>query len=130
MTAGDNPTRPSLVSVAAAGHPFAVPWSHKEVALLAGFESGRILQQEGPWVLGSPFVQGRTDTQAVVQFDADGGTISYRDALSSRAESSTEHLSVELGVTVEIPFASANVTGKYDKTVTENEHVSRITRIQ
>ncbi len=122
----DNPTRPSLVSIAAAGHPFAVPWSHQEVALLAGFESGQILHKEGPWLLGSPFVHANTNTQAKVQYDADGGTLTYRDSLSSRAESSTEHLSAELGLTVSVPFASANVTGKYDKMVMENEHVGRV----
>lgn len=119
--ASDDLTRPSLVAQAKSGHPLLVPWGQKQIALLASFDSSRMPEKEGPWVLASPF--DISATKAIVQHDNDGGSIMYREGLSTRSNSSTEHLSASLAVSVSVPLAEASVSASYDKMVIANENV-------
>ena len=91
--------------------------------LLSGFQSQQTMEQAGPWIAASPFDHTIRSEAAIVLLDHDGGTCSFRESQSTRAECSTEHLSGSLGVTVSVPFASANVTGTYDRLTIENSSV-------
>lgn len=120
-----DPTKPSLVAMGDAGHAFSIPWSHNgEVrALMAGFDSARMRELSGPWVLLSPFDLHGTKLSALIPDDTSGGIGSFRDGFSTTSGSSNEHLSAALGITVGYPFLNASVTGEYDKTVIQNETV-------
>lgn len=118
-----DPSRPSLVGLASAGHPFSIPWRREARPLLSSFDSRRAGDASGPWLLETPF-DGQAMKMHVVLTDANSNRTSYREGLSSRSTSSTEHLSVALGITIGYPFLNANVTAEYDKTVITNENVS------
>jgi len=54
----------------------------------------------------------------------DGGQATYVSANSDTSSSSSEHLSMSLGLSVGCEFLGASVSGKYDKDVLENTDVS------
>lgn len=122
----DNPfdlSKPSLTDFAASGHAFAIPWIERIQPVLSGFQSARIMDKAGPWVHASPF-----DEQAVqacnMVFESNGGSCTYRDAMSSAAHGNSEHMSVSGSLSVGPPFLKAEASGQYDKSVSENENVS------
>lgn len=121
----DNPTLPSLQAQAEAGAPLALPWSREEKPLLTGFDSSKMTDSsDGPWIAtASPFSAQSIVTATIVP-DVSGGVGVYREGFSTRSESSHEHLSASLGVTVGYSFLNANVTGEYDSTVDKKGNVS------
>ncbi len=124
-----DPTSPSLESTATAGHSFALPWSREVRAILAGLDSEHLKEPAGPWVLESPFDLRLAQLVAVIPDSIRDGTNGlstvghYRDGLSTTSESSKEHLSAALGVTVGYPFLNASVSAKYDRQVSEDKNV-------
>ncbi len=126
---GFDPTSPSLESTATAGHPFALPWSREVRAILAGLDSDRLKDPAGPWVLESPFDLRLAQLIAVIPDSIRDGTNGlstaghYRDGLSTTSESSKEHFSASLGVTIGYPFLNASVSAKYDRQVAEDKNV-------
>lgn len=121
----DDPTRPSLSAIAKEGHAFSIPWNHVGMGVLSGFESDLLMKEQGPWLLSCPFkIESQKNTMSAILFEDDGSTVNYRDALSSRSESSTTHLSGSLAISVNVPCLSVSVSGKYDKLVLENDNVS------
>lgn len=125
-----DPTSPSLESTAAAGHPFSLSWSREARSILAGLDTGRLKDPAGPWVLDTPFDVNTARLSVVTPDSIRGGsnglsmTGHYRDGLSTSSESSKEHLSAALGVTVGYPFLNASVSAKYDRQITEDKSVS------
>ena len=118
----DDPTRPSLDTIADAGHAFSIPWSRNVRPLATTLDSLRIAHQEGPWLLSCPFDVSSLKLTTILH-DTAAGNVSYRDGMSTSSGSSSEHLSAALGLTVGYPFLNASVTGQYDKDVMENENV-------
>lgn len=95
------------------------------MGVLSGFESDLLMKEQGPWLLSCPFkIESQKNTMSAILFEDDGSTVNYRDALSSRSESSTTHLSGSLAISVNVPCLSVSVSGKYDKLVLENDNVS------
>lgn len=117
------PVRPSLNEITAGGHAFAVPWSRKTMSVLTGFDSQKMKDPTGPWKTQSPFDYHGLKMNAIIG-DNRSGTTSYRDGSSTQSTSTTDCLSVALGVTIGYPFLNANVTVEYDRTVIKNENVS------
>lgn len=110
-----------LVTQARYGLPLVVPWAHEVVIPGKGFESSNILGE--PWVESSPFVPF-DQHQACMIYEPNGDAHAHFCSAESQShESSTEHYSASIGATVDVKFASANVTGSYDKTVQENKDV-------
>ncbi|KAK0629293.1 hypothetical protein B0T17DRAFT_615088 [Bombardia bombarda] len=127
-----DPSRPSLAAFADAGHPFSVPMTGDVQNMLVGFDSKRMALATGPWLEPSanPFdLRSRKGVQLkVVLPDIQGGSASFRDGFSTHSGSSYDHLSAEVGVSVGYPFLSGSVSGKYDKTVMENENSVQASR--
>ncbi|KAJ5939745.1 hypothetical protein N7466_002879 [Penicillium verhagenii] len=119
----DDPTLPDLQAQADARATLALPWSREEKPLLAGFDSSKMRDHpDGPWLAtASPFSAHSIVTATIVP-DASGGVGVYREGYSTRSESSHEHLSASLGITVGYPFLNANVTGEYDSTVNKKSN--------
>lgn len=124
MDNSTDPTRPSVATTASIGHAFAIPCSQDVRPILTGFDSSDVQARQGPWVSQSPFNLANPDFYAVV-FDTNGGSTTYRDALSTHAESSTDHLSAGGSIGVGCEFLKAEVSVEYDRTVIENESVRR-----
>ncbi|KAK3389205.1 hypothetical protein B0H63DRAFT_445418 [Podospora didyma] len=129
-----DPSRPSLPAIANAGHPFSIPGGGEIRRILCGFESSCLTSPAGPWLdpSSSPFDlrpgTGTPQLNAILP-DTKGGNASFRDGFSTHTGSKTEHLSAELGVSVGVPFlAKATVTGKYDRTVIENQNSIQASR--
>lgn len=120
-----DPTLPNLQAQTEAGAAIALPWSREEKPLLTGFDSSKMEDpSDGPWIAtASPFSAQSIVTATVVP-DASGGIGVYREGFSTRSQSSQEHLSASLGITVGYPFLNANVTGEYDSNVKETKNVS------
>lgn len=122
------PSRPSSATLkhqADLKQPLILPW-HPQKTIAPGtlFHSRLCESEEGPWSQQSPF---KSDSLAETPFEFvadDGGVGSFRSATSSVSGSSSEHLSVSMGVTVGAPFLSASVTGSYDREVQKNTDVS------
>ncbi|KAH6876590.1 hypothetical protein B0T10DRAFT_566805 [Thelonectria olida] len=125
---GPDPTRPTLENAADAGHPFSICWSREVRSILAGLDSDRFKDLDGPWAIESPFDVSTLRLSAVIPDSPGNGGISssgcYRDGLSTSSEHGTEHLSAALGITVGYPFLNASVTGKYDGRVSEDRNAS------
>jgi hypothetical protein len=120
-----DPTLPSLQAQTEAGVAVALPWSREEKPLLTGFDSAKMrVYPDGPWIpTVSPFSAQSIVTATMVP-DPSGGVGVYREGFSTRSESSHEHLSASLGITVGYSFLKANVTGAYDSTVDKTSNVS------
>lgn len=120
-----DPTLPNLKAQTEAGAAIALPWSREERPLLTGFDSSKMGDySDGPWIAtASPFSAQSIVTATIIP-DASGGVGVYREGFSTRMESSNEHLSASLGITVGYPFLNANVTGEYDSNVNETKNVS------
>ncbi|KAF2497635.1 hypothetical protein BU16DRAFT_606206 [Lophium mytilinum] len=116
-----DPTQPSLTAIAEAGHTFLMPWTHQAMTVTAGFESNRILSKESPWVLNSPFDMTKIHLRALL-YELNGGTCSFKDAFSTHAETSTDHLSVAGQLSVGPDFLQAEASGKYTKTVMDMQN--------
>ncbi|OOQ91472.1 hypothetical protein PEBR_00815 [Penicillium brasilianum] len=114
----NDPTLPNLQAQTEAGVAVALPWSREEKPLLTGFDSTKMRDYpDGPWIpTVSPFSAQSIVTATMVP-DPSGGVGVYREGFSTRSESSHEHLSASLGITVGYSFLNANVTGEYDSTV-------------
>lgn len=117
-----DPSRPSLTSIADAGHAFSIPWSREVAPLFATLNSSRLALPEGPWMISSPFDGSDLKGKAMLQ-DTSAGNATFRDGMSASIGSSTDHLSAALGITIGYPFLNASVTGQYDRDVTENSNV-------
>lgn len=113
----------SLTRIANIGHAFAIPWNHEVQPLLRGFDSARIMDRNGPWVTNSPFEENEAKA-CTMCYESSNSSYTYREGESSQSHSSSEHMSFNLGVSVGPPFLSAEVSGKYDKTVLSNHNVS------
>ncbi|KAF4341607.1 hypothetical protein FBEOM_4509 [Fusarium beomiforme] len=117
-----DPTKPSLEALTAGRHPFSLPWGHGVRVLLGGFKADGISKKTGPWATTSAFDISNTELLAVVP-DAKGGSMSYKDSMTTSSETSDDHLSASLGLTVGYPFLNASVTGEYDRNVMESRNV-------
>jgi hypothetical protein len=130
----DDPTRPSLSAFAEAGHPFSVPASGEPHGILSGFESSRMTSPKEPWLhpSASPFDLGphasKKKPLKIILPDTRGGGASFRDAFSTSASATDEHLSAEVGVTVGYPFLNSSVSGRYDRAVMARENSVRSSR--
>lgn len=120
----NDPTLPSLQAQTEAGVAVALPWSREEKPLLTGFDSTKMRDYpDGPWIpTVSPFSAQSIVTATMVP-DPSGGVGVYREGFSTRSESSHEHLSASLGITVGYSFLNVNVTGEYDSTVDKTSNV-------
>ncbi|KAI9163801.1 hypothetical protein HJFPF1_05428 [Paramyrothecium foliicola] len=129
-----SPTKPSLEGIASAGHPFSLIWSREVRSILASLDIQRLKDPAGPWMLDTPFdtrlVQLLTVIPDSIREGSGGLSTSghYRDGLSTTSESSTEHLSAALGVTVGYPFLNASVSAKYDRKVSEDKNGVKASR--
>lgn len=120
--AEQDPTRPSLESFSSGGHPFSIPSGHDVRVPLCGFQTANMRQQKGPWVTMSAFEASGLALTAVI-LDTKGGTMSYKDGMTTSSTTSDDHLSASLGLTIGYPFLNASVTGQYDKDVIESHNV-------
>ncbi|KAK4169842.1 hypothetical protein QBC43DRAFT_283407 [Cladorrhinum sp. PSN259] len=129
-----DPTAPSLEKTASAGHPFSLCWSREVRSILSGLDTSRLKDPTGPWVLNTPFDLQKASLSIVLADavkDSSNGlstTGHYRDGFSTTSESSYEHLSAALGITVGYPFLNASVSAKYDKQVTEDKNGVKASR--
>ncbi|CAG9982475.1 unnamed protein product [Clonostachys byssicola] len=119
-----DPTLPSLEGLSGGGHPFSIPWSHDVRVLLGGFKSSWVTRIEGPWVGKGAFDTSDVQIHTVIP-DTQGGSTSYKDAITTSTAVSNDHLSASLGITVGYPFLNASVTGEYDRTVMESHNAVR-----
>ncbi|VUC37254.1 unnamed protein product [Clonostachys rosea] len=119
-----DPTLPSLEGLSSGGHPFSIPWSHDVGVLLGGFKSSWVTRREGPWVGKGAFDTSGMQMTAIIP-DTQGGSTSYKDAITTSTAVSNDHLSASLGITVGYPFLNASVTGEYDRTVLESHNAIR-----
>ncbi|KAJ5646644.1 hypothetical protein N7490_003016 [Penicillium lividum] len=125
----NDPILPNLQAQTQAGAVIALPWSREEKPLLTGFDSSKMGDySDGPWIVtNSPF-SAQSIVSATIVPDASGGVGVYREGFSTRMESSSDHLSASLGITVGYPFLSANVTGQYDSNVNETKNAFQSSR--
>lgn len=120
----NDPSRSSLSTFAEDGHVFPFPWDRNVTAIATGMESKLITDAGGPWKSSSPFEYPGTDKiLTATLYEDSGGPASWRDATSTSTESSTQHLSVSLGIEVSAPCVSASITGEYSKNVMKNSNV-------
>jgi hypothetical protein len=115
---------PSLSNITEAGHAFCIPWDRQIRTVMSGFDSADMKKREGPWKTSCPFELYEAVLSTSIIADTGGGIATFRDGFSTESGVSTEHLSAAIGITVGYPFLNASVSGKYDKTVMENENVS------
>lgn len=114
----------ALVTQARHRLPFVVPWANEAIVPGKGFQSGNMLGD--PWVANSPFIPLEQHQRCMIYQPNGDAHAHYCSAESQSHESSTEHYSASIGATVDVKFASANVTGSYDKTVQENRDVGTV----
>ncbi|KAF5536436.1 hypothetical protein FPHYL_12968 [Fusarium phyllophilum] len=117
-----DPSKPSLEALTDGCHPFSLPWGHDVRVLLGGFKVEDMSKQKGPWTKKSAFEISGSEMLAVVP-DTKGGSMSYKDGMATNSETSDDHLSASLGLTVGYPFLNASVTGDYDRNVMESHNV-------
>ena len=120
-----DPFLPSLKTLTGVGHPCSIPWSNEVRTLMAGLESDRLWNTEGPWVPSSPFDLSLARLEIALS-DTVSRVYSYKDRLSTETGDRNEHLSAQLGVGVGPSCLRATVTGKYDKTVMTKKSVSKL----
>jgi hypothetical protein len=107
---------PSLADHAKAGLPLNIPWMRSSMLLGAGLDSDK-LTTASPWTSVSAFdFLGRDGKWLVYDGKVDGHA-SFRNSESTTHESTSDHYSGSLGVTVSSVFLKASVTGSYDRTV-------------
>lgn len=110
-----------LVIQARNGVPLLVPWGHEKLTPGTGFRSEHIMGD--PWVRKSAFVSFDSNTPYAL-YEPKGDTRAYfRSAESYSHGVSTQHYSGSLCATVDVGFATASVTGSYDKDIKENKDV-------
>ncbi|RGP72363.1 hypothetical protein FLONG3_6759 [Fusarium longipes] len=126
------PFRPRLENIAKSGHPFSICWKREVRPILSGLNSEYLTHPWGPWVADSPFLGASSAVSKFVPDSiGDGGMSSsgnYRDHFSTSSESSNDHFSAALGVTIGYPFLSASATAEYDKTVSKNRNGTKASR--
>ncbi|KAF5696335.1 hypothetical protein FGLOB1_13608 [Fusarium globosum] len=122
-----DPSKPSLEALTDGRHPFSLPWGHDVRVLLSGFKMEDMSKQKGPWTKTSAFEISGSEMLAVVP-DTKGGSMSYKDGMTTNSETSDDHLSASLGLTVGYPFLNASVTGDYDRNVMESHNAIRASR--
>jgi hypothetical protein len=120
-----DPSKPSLEALTDGRHPFSLPWGHDVRVILGGFKVEDMSKQKGPWTRTSAFEISGSEMLAIVP-DTKGGSMSYRDGMTTSSETSDDHLSASLGLTVGYPFLNASVTGDYDRNVMESHNVGFI----
>ncbi|EUC40363.1 hypothetical protein COCMIDRAFT_109002 [Bipolaris oryzae ATCC 44560] len=113
-----------LQNLASQGLPLYLPWSKDYIAIGSGFNSASIASSSSPWVSKCPYI---IDNAKCVM-EISGTTSSYREGNSFSSVQHSEHLSASLGVTVGCKFLSANVTGSYDETVSDNLTGTRVSK--
>jgi hypothetical protein len=115
-----------LVTQAKNAVEIVVPWGNESVKPGAGFESKSMLTGS-PWKTDpSPFKSFEATENYMAYEPRGDGRANYRSADSYSHGTSTAHYSGSLGATVDAIFASANVTGSFDRAIQENKDVSVI----
>lgn len=113
-----------LVTQAKNAVEIVVPWGNETVRPGAGFESKSMLAGS-PWKTErSPFKSFEATDNYMIYEQRGDGRANYRSADSYSHGTSTVHYSGSLGVTVDAIFASASVTGSFDRSIQENKDVS------
>lgn len=113
-----------LVTQAKNAVEMVVPWGNESVSPGAGFESKSMLAGS-PWkTKQSPFKSFEATDNYMIYEQRGDGRANYRSADSFSHGTSTVHYSGSLGATVGVIFASASVTGSFDRSIQENKDVS------
>ncbi|ETI27793.1 hypothetical protein G647_00242 [Cladophialophora carrionii CBS 160.54] len=117
---------PSLASLAAMEAPLFLPWSTELARIGTGFDS-RLIDNAAKkaWVPKCAF---QNLEEAVALCETAGCTTSFREGSTDSTSSSSEHMSMSLGVTVGNKLLSANVTGSYDSRIELNQNAYRVSK--
>jgi hypothetical protein len=116
---------PSLATLAAMEAPLFLPWSTELARIGTGFDSRLISEvARKPWSAKCAFDDL---DQCMALCETAGCSTSFREGSTDSTSSSSEHLSMSLGVTVGNKLLSANVTGSYDSKIELNQDVISIT---
>lgn len=103
--------------------PLYVAWTPEQIDLGTGFRSDRIDSVAGPWVKNSPF-ESSLQKRIRITREIDGGVYTDKEVSSCSRSNASDHLSVQLGVSVGNSLASVGVSGRYDNSVREQRSVS------
>ena len=106
----------SLEYLASQSLSIFLPRPNDRIAIGSGFESKFIASGRLPWVSKCAYII--EDAKCILEID--GGISGYRKGNSNSSVQYSEHLSASLGVTVGCKFLSANVTGSYDKSLSNS----------
>jgi len=118
----DVDTTPNVASIAKNGLPINLPWFPKVIPLGTTLHS-RALRTTDPWGRTSPF-DSHSLRHAQLLFDISRGSEgSYVSATTTTSGQTLDHLSLSLGLEVDMLFAGASVVGSYDKETKINSSV-------
>ncbi|KAH0494693.1 hypothetical protein TgHK011_008284 [Trichoderma gracile] len=114
-----NPLIPRVAQQAITRSPVRLPWQARVLPLGMFFRSAATANGENPFAMQSAF---DTDSliSAPIEFTADDASGSFRSSEVMSSSASTEHLSIGVGVGVDLPFLEASVSVQFDKDVMEN----------
>lgn len=99
-----------------------IPWPAESIALATAFESSRAKSNASPWLSSTPFGPHLDDAILLYRGIANGNG-SYAITSSVSVAKTSEHLSLNFGVSAGCKFLNANVSGNYDQATLKNSDV-------
>ena len=114
---------PTINDLARQNLPLTIPWHPKQTIKPGMLFRSVDANSNNPWSSLSPFQPESLQATTVRFSRANGDVASYRSQSTTSRVETSEHLSVSLTVTVDALFASASVSGQYEKTVAKNTDV-------
>jgi hypothetical protein len=113
---------PTVTGVAASGLPINLPWFPKNIPLGTALHSSR-LRTANPWGEFSPFDAFSLQNSQIRSDVVHGSSGSFVSSTTTTKGQMLDHMSLSLGVSVDLLFAGASVVGSYDQKVTTNTSV-------
>lgn len=114
-----DPLIPRVAQQAITRSPILLPWQPHVLPLGMFFRSAATANGGNPFALRSAFAADSLGSAPVV-FTAYDGSSSFRSCEVMSSSASTDHLSVGVGVGVDLVFLEASVSVHYDRDVMEN----------
>ncbi|KAI0129792.1 hypothetical protein BJ170DRAFT_617617 [Xylariales sp. AK1849] len=111
--------RPTVLSVASNGLAMNLPWFPQRILIGATIHSS-LLTAKNPFSKMSPFDKESLSHSWLRLDIARGSSGSYISTTTTKKSNTADHLSLSLGVSADVLFASASVTGGYENDVQTN----------
>lgn len=120
---GQDPNLPSIAYQAHEHTPIYIPWSRRVISLGAGFDSSAVSKSHNNGEAFRPSALASTPEQATYQLDPAENRNSFRQASSSHAATSYEHMDFKGTVSVGGPVLGASGRAEFSKKVYDNKDV-------